>query len=149
MSKWWSIWSQGHVAFLNFFSFLGGGSFCLFGAASTVYRDSQARGPVGTVVTGLCHSHSTRDPSRVCDLHHSSWQHRILNPVSKAREWTHILMDASRIRQPLSHDGNSQCWLFLFCFCFWCIPEFLDLGGQWIWFQEWLKKRRSKENTAQ
>ena len=27
-----------------------------------------------------------RDPSRVCDLHHSSWQYRILDPVSKARD---------------------------------------------------------------
>ena len=24
------------------------------------------------------------DPSRVCDLRHSLWQHRILNPLSEA-----------------------------------------------------------------
>ena len=24
------------------------------------------------------------DPSHVCDLHHSSWQHQILNPLSEA-----------------------------------------------------------------
>ena len=29
---------------------------------------------------------ATPDPSRVCDLHHSSWQCWILNPVSKARD---------------------------------------------------------------
>ena len=28
----------------------------------------------------------TRDPSHVCDLHHSSWQRQILNPLSKARD---------------------------------------------------------------
>ena len=28
---------------------------------------------------------ATRDPSCICDLHHSSWQHQILNPVSEAR----------------------------------------------------------------
>ena len=28
---------------------------------------------------------ATLDRSRVCDLHHSSWQHRILNPLSEAR----------------------------------------------------------------
>ena len=28
---------------------------------------------------------ATRDPNRICNLHHSSWQHRILNPLSKAR----------------------------------------------------------------
>ena len=26
-----------------------------------------------------------RDPSHVFDLHHSSWQHQILNPLSEAR----------------------------------------------------------------
>ena len=29
---------------------------------------------------------ATKDPSRVCDLHHSSWQHWILNPLSEARD---------------------------------------------------------------
>ena len=28
------------------------------------------------------------DPSCICDLHHSSGQHRILNPLSKARDQT-------------------------------------------------------------
>ena len=32
-----------------------------------------------------------RDPSRICDLHCSLWQHQILNPLSKARDRTHIL----------------------------------------------------------
>ena len=32
------------------------------------------------------------DLSCVCDLHHSSRQCRILNPLSKARDWTPILM---------------------------------------------------------
>ena len=40
---------------------------------------------------------ATRDPSRVCNLHHSSRQHRILNPLSKVRDRTHILMDPSRV----------------------------------------------------
>ena len=38
-----------------------------------------------------------RDPSRIYDLHHSSQQHRILNPLSEAGDWTCILMDASWI----------------------------------------------------
>ena len=29
-----------------------------------------------------------RDLSRVCDLHHSSWQRCILNPLSEARDQT-------------------------------------------------------------
>jgi len=39
-----------------------------------------------------------RDPSRVCDLHHSSWQRRIVNPLSKGRVRTRNLMVPSRIR---------------------------------------------------
>ena len=40
---------------------------------------------------------TTQDPSRVCDLHHSSWQCWIFNPVSEARDPTDILMDTSQI----------------------------------------------------
>ena len=35
--------------------------------------------------------------SRVCDLHHSSWECRIPNPLSEARDGTRILMDTSLI----------------------------------------------------
>ena len=31
--------------------------------------------------------------SHVCSLHHSAWQCRILNPLSKVRDCTCILMD--------------------------------------------------------
>ena len=41
---------------------------------------------------------ATRDLSCICDLHHSSWQHQILNPLSKVRGQTRILMDASQVR---------------------------------------------------
>ena len=37
------------------------------------------------------------DPRHVCDLHRSSRQRRILHPLSKARAWTCILMDAVQI----------------------------------------------------
>ena len=37
------------------------------------------------------------DPSHVCDLHHHSWQHRILNPLSKAGDRTCVLMDTNQI----------------------------------------------------
>ena len=43
--------------------------------------------PAYTTVT------ATRDPSRVCDLHHSSGQHRILNLLSEARDRACIFMD--------------------------------------------------------
>ena len=38
------------------------------------------------------------DPSRVCDLYHSSQQCWILNPLSEARDQTCILMDPSQVR---------------------------------------------------
>ena len=47
-----------------------------------------------------------QDPSCICDLHHSSWQHWILDPLSEARDWTQILMDTSRVLNPLSHNRN-------------------------------------------
>ena len=40
---------------------------------------------------------ATLDSSRICDLHHSSRQHQILNPLSEARDPTHVLVDASRV----------------------------------------------------
>ena len=38
---------------------------------------------------------ATRNPSCACDLHHGSWQGQILNPLSEARDRTHVLMDTS------------------------------------------------------
>ena len=35
------------------------------------------------------------DLSHICDLHHSSWEGWILNPLSKARDRTCVLMDTS------------------------------------------------------
>ena len=49
-----------------------------------------------------------QNPSHVCDLYHSSQQHRIFNPLGEARDQTHVLMDTSRIRYLWSHDGNSD-----------------------------------------
>ena len=40
---------------------------------------------------------STQDPSLICNLHHSSQQRQIPNPLRKARNQTHILMDTSQI----------------------------------------------------
>ena len=38
-----------------------------------------------------------QDRSRICDLYHSSQQHRIFNPLSEARDHTCVLMDTSQV----------------------------------------------------
>ena len=68
-----------------------------FKATPAACESSKARGRIGAVVAGLHHSTATRDPSCICNLHHSSWQCQILNPMSKARDQTHILMDISQV----------------------------------------------------
>ena len=75
---------------MEFFYFLGG-------ATPAAYGGSQAKGQIGAVAAGLCHSTAMPDPSRVCDLHQSSWQRQILNPLREARDLTRILMDASQV----------------------------------------------------
>ena len=55
---------------------------------------------------------ATQNPSCFCDLHHSSRQCWIPNPLSKARNQTCILMDTSQIHF-LSHDANSQILYFM------------------------------------
>ena len=69
---------------------------------------------------------ATWDPSLICDLHRSLWQHQILNPLNEARDQTCILMDTSWILNPRSHNRNSASfctfahgvtWLFLGAEC--------------------------------
>ena len=40
---------------------------------------------------------ATPDPSHIFELYHSSWQYRILNPLSEARVRTFTLEDTIRI----------------------------------------------------
>ena len=40
---------------------------------------------------------ATPDPSHIWNLHDSSQQHQALNPLSEARDQTHILMDKSLV----------------------------------------------------
>ena len=64
--------------------------FFLFRTAPAAYINYQARGRTRAVAAGVRHSHSN-----TWDLHHSSRQRWILNPLSKARDWTCILLDTS------------------------------------------------------
>ena len=64
--------------------------------------------PAYTIATAM------QKPSHICDLHHSSWQRQILNPLSEARDRTHSLMDTIQVLKLLSHNRNS---IFSFAFC--------------------------------
>ena len=48
----------------------------------------------------------TQDPSRVCDLYHSSQQQQILNPQSEARVRTCVLMDTNQIHLYCAMTGT-------------------------------------------
>ena len=87
-------------------------SFCLLKAETVAYGSSQARGRIISAAAGLRPSHSNTDLSHICDLHLNSWQRWMLNPLSKPRDQTCILMDASWILNLLSHNGNSQACEF-------------------------------------
>ena len=98
--------------FLSFSFFI----FLLFRAAPTVYRGSQARGLIGATAASLHHSHSHArsepDPSCVHDIHHSSLQRQILNPLNEARDQTCNLMLPSWIRFRCATMGTLKAFTF-------------------------------------
>ena len=69
-----------------------------FRATPAAYGGSQARSPIGATLPAYTTAIATSDPSHVCNLHHSSWQHQILNLLSEARDQIHNLMVPSQIR---------------------------------------------------
>ena len=94
------------------------GFFCLFRAAPAAYGVSQARGRIGAVATCLRHSHSnTRSQPRL-QLHHSSRQRQILNPLSEARDRTGDLMVPSQIHFYCATMGIPKSGVFCFVFVF-------------------------------
>ena len=48
------------------------------------------------------------DLSCICNLHHSSWQRQIFNPLSKARDRTHDLMVPDQIRFCCASMGSPE-----------------------------------------
>jgi len=100
----WHIPSEDNKKGFSFFLFL----FFLFffRAEPTAYRVSQARGPIRA--TAYTTATATQDPSHICDLHHSSQQCQILNPLSKARDPTRNLMVPSQIHFCCATTGTPQ-----------------------------------------
>ena len=89
----------------------------------------------------LAHSAATAmpDPSRVCGLHHSLWQRRILNPLSEARNQTCLLMDTGQIPFGCATTKTSTLSYFKFLPAVYesssCSPSSLtpDADCFWIW----------------
>ena len=52
------------------------------------------------------------DPSRIYDPHHSSWQWRILSPLTEARDQTCIVMDISQVCYHWATTGTPSSWVF-------------------------------------
>jgi len=80
--------------------------FFLFRASPATYGGSQARGRIGAAAANLHHSHSNTGSGHICNLHHSSWQHWVLNPLSEARDRTCILMDTMQVCYHWAITGN-------------------------------------------
>ena len=84
---------------------------------------------------------ATSDPRCIYNLHHSTWQRRILNPLSKARDWTSVLMDTSWVRYLWATMGMpSFICLFLFPLTYMlkstsCLYKIfrINLGKNWIY----------------
>ena len=68
--------------------------------------ESELQLPASTTATAM------RDPSHICDLHHSSWQPWVLNPLSKARDRIHFLMDTSQVLYHGAMMGTPNFGLF-------------------------------------
>ena len=54
---------------------------------------------------------ATQDLNCIFNLHHSSWQCQILNPLSESRDWTHVLVNTSHIRFCCAKTGTQQSFL--------------------------------------
>ena len=55
---------------------------------------------------------ATRDLSHICDIHHSSWQGQIPNPVNETRDQTCILIDTSQIQFQSATMGTPKNYLY-------------------------------------
>ena len=88
------FWSYNYAChffffFLVFLSFLG--LFSWHMKVSRIGVKSALSPPTYTRATAM------QDLSHVCNLHHSSWQCQILNPLRKVRDQTCLLIDTSQI----------------------------------------------------
>ena len=61
------------------------------------YGTSRLQGESELQLPAYATATATRDPSHLCDLHHSSRQHQTLNPLSEAKDRTYVLVVPTQI----------------------------------------------------
>ena len=83
--------------------------FLLFGATPTAYGSSHAGVKSELQLPAYTTATTMQDLSCVFDLHHSSQQHLILNPLFEARDRACILMDTSQICFCCAMMGTPDC----------------------------------------
>jgi len=86
--------------------------FFLYRASPAAYGSSQARDQIGASVSSLCHNHSITGskPSLQSTPQLTSMPH-ILNPMSKARDRTHILLTRwTTMGTPSKNNLNNSSW---------------------------------------
>ena len=84
--------------------------FFIFRAGTMEYGSSQARGGIGAAVTRV--TTATQDWSHICDLYHSLWQWRIVNPLSEAWDEPTSSWIPVGFFLPLSLNRNSCIYFF-------------------------------------
>ena len=72
--------------------------FFFFGSLRHPWHMEVPRLGVESELQPLAYATVMPDPKHTCHLHCSSWQRRILNPLSETRDQTCVLMDTSQIR---------------------------------------------------
>ena len=87
--------------------------FLLFRATLEAYGDSQPGVELELQLPACSAATPMPDPSHICDLHHSSRQYRILNPLSEARDQTRTLMVPRRIRFRRAMTGTPTSQSFM------------------------------------
>ena len=135
MDFWWTAINSS--SFFFFFPFR---------ATPAAYGSSQTRVESELQLPAYTTTTVTPAPSCLCDLHHSSWQRQILNPLSKARDQNHILMNTSQVLNPPSHSGNSVKSSYLYPLS--PLEQELHEGRDFGWSYSLLYSEHPKELLA-
>ena len=114
LSSWWEERKGGLVSwgliFLQILRFLNYFILVFFSAFSLVRHMEVPRLEVELELQlpAYATTTATGDPSSICNLHHSSQQHQIPDPLSEARDQNHLFMDTSQIHLHCTTTGTSR-----------------------------------------